>query len=174
MKAWLKILVLSFLVVSCAKDDVDITGAPRAIPVKPAIEKLDKELVEAGKISRDIRDQARQADLKGLSPSSPESRRLVSAAESVVEKLEEATRSVSIVNERATALEKERDVYYNTSKKKSEDLDKARKDLTIAVERKRLWFRCFVAAGGILLLIILLKVAKLYGYSLNPSRLFLR
>lgn len=165
------LLPLFLLVAGCATKVGSTTDAPRAIPVKPAIEKLDKHINQAQATAKDLSKQAEKAQREGLTANSSEARKLVETSAKVESELAASKQEVTVVRERAEALTKERDHFAKASNENAKANIKLTKDLAVAVERKRPWVISALSLAAILLILILIKLARIYGYSLNPVSL---
>lgn len=169
----LLVLLLAIPMFSCVRD-TDVLGAPRAIPVKPSIEKLGKHVDSSKSIAVDLKSQAEKADKEGLKAGSTETAKLLKDVDNLLSELDSAREEVIVVKERSNALEIERDAYYKSASNNLKEIDHLKQDVAVLQDRRKFWLLWALGSSSVLLVIVLLKLARLYGYSLNPASYFTR
>lgn len=161
-------LFAALLFASCAHNTPPITDAPRAIPVKPVIKKLDKRITVLDHKAEDLQKQAERALERGIAPGSDQGKQLVDSTKSIRKELVEAKTEITQINERADALVTERDHFFKQASSLSKENVDLGKKVAVADTRRWFWIKYSIAATALILFYILLKILRLYGLSINP------
>lgn len=174
LKVTFNLLLLSLCLASCRTQSINTDNAPRAIPVKPVVQKLDKRIHRVSEQAEDIERQAEAANAQGLTPNSEQGRKLVDTAKGLRKELEEAKSEITVIGERTDAIVLERDHFAKTADDNVKALQKMDKDLAVVESKRKTWMWYGLSVSLIVLLFLLFKLAKLYNYSLNPLALLKR
>lgn len=173
MKTIATILASIFLCSGCSlfKKDTSTAGAPRAIPVKEVVNSLNNRIDHSTSLADDIVIQAKDIDDKGAERKTPTTKKLVDSAVNLKQELVKAKTEIVIIDERSSAIERERDVYYKANEKS----EKKNKDLEISLAKihasRWFWIKFSIVTSSIILIWLAFKLLQsrlVQGY-INPA-----